>query len=112
VCVSSIISASVAAAEIVMGQDLLPFGTPALAYGGIIRPNGPFESNDTLALIGAGQPSWTPVYESHSRVLRHPKVEFRPTRPALAMTTYLAVPADGRPTWLNPLIQACRDQDS
>jgi DNA-binding transcriptional LysR family regulator len=67
---------------------------------------------NTLALIGAGQPSWTPVYESHSRVLRHPRVEFRPTRPALAMTTYLAVPADGRPAWLNPLIQACRDQDS
>jgi O-antigen ligase len=53
VCVSSIISAAVAAAEIVTGQDLLPFGPPAMAYGGIIRPNGPFESNDTLALIGA-----------------------------------------------------------
>jgi hypothetical protein len=26
------------------------------------------------------------------------------------MTTYLAVPAEGRPAWLNPLIQACRDQ--
>jgi len=67
---------------------------------------------NTLALIGAGQPSWTPVYESHSRVLRHPRVEFRPTRPALAMTTYLAVPAEGRAAWLNPLIQVCRDQDS
>jgi DNA-binding transcriptional LysR family regulator len=65
---------------------------------------------NTLALIGAGQPSWTPVYESHSRLLRTPRIEFRPTRPALAMTTYLAVPAEGRPAWLNPLIQACRDQ--
>ena len=51
-----------------------------------------------------------PVYESHSRLLRNPRIEFRPTRPALAMTTYLAVPAEGRPAWLNPLIQACRDQ--
>jgi O-antigen ligase len=53
VCISSIISATVAAAEIVTGQDLLPFGTAAMAYGGIVRPNGPFESNDTLALMGA-----------------------------------------------------------
>jgi DNA-binding transcriptional LysR family regulator len=65
---------------------------------------------NTLALIGVGQPSWTPVYESHSRLLRNPRIDFRPTRPALAMTTYLAVPAEGRPAWLNPLIQACRDQ--
>jgi O-antigen ligase len=48
------ISAAVAAAEIVTGQDLLPIGGVAAAsYGGIIRPNGPFESNDSLALIGA-----------------------------------------------------------
>ena len=53
VCISSIISAAVAAAEIVTGQDLLPFGAAAMAYGGIVRPNGPFESNDTLALMGA-----------------------------------------------------------
>lgn len=53
VCISSIISATVAAAEIVTGQDLLPIGSAALAYGGIVRPNGPFESNDSLALIGA-----------------------------------------------------------
>jgi O-antigen ligase len=53
VCISSIISAAVAAAEIVTGQDLLPLGTPATAYEGIVRPNGPFESNDSLALIGA-----------------------------------------------------------
>jgi O-antigen ligase len=53
VCISSIICAAVAAAEIATGQDLLPFGSPATAYGGIVRPNGPFESNDTLALVGA-----------------------------------------------------------
>jgi len=53
VCISSIISATVAAAEIVTGQDLLPFGPAAMAYAGIVRPNGPFESNDALALMGA-----------------------------------------------------------
>jgi O-antigen ligase len=53
VCISSIICAAIAAVEIATGQDLLPIGTPATAYGGIVRPNGPFESNDTLALIGA-----------------------------------------------------------
>jgi O-antigen ligase len=53
VCVSSIISAAIAAAEIVTKQDLLPLGPPAAAYGGIIRPNGPFESTDALAMIGA-----------------------------------------------------------
>lgn len=52
VCVSSVISAVIAAAEIVAGQDLLPLGTSATVYDGIVRPNGPFESNDTLALIG------------------------------------------------------------
>ena len=53
VCIASIISAAIAAAEIVVRQDLLPIGPPDVAYGGIVRPNGPFESNDSLALIGA-----------------------------------------------------------
>jgi O-antigen ligase len=53
ICISSIVSAAIAAAEIIAGQDLLPIGPPAAAYGGIVRPNGPFESNDALALIGA-----------------------------------------------------------
>ena len=51
VCISSIISAAVAAAEIVTGQDLLPIGDPVIPYG-FVRPNGPFGTNDTLALIG------------------------------------------------------------
>jgi O-antigen ligase len=51
VCISSIISAAVAAAEIVTGQDLLPVGDPVIPYG-FVRPNGPFGTNDTLALIG------------------------------------------------------------
>jgi hypothetical protein len=40
VCISSIISAIVAAAEIVLGQDLLPLSTSAVATAGdIVRPN-------------------------------------------------------------------------
>ncbi len=54
ICISSIICAAVAAAEVVTGQDLLPFGGSVMFYaGGIPRPNGPFESNDALALMGA-----------------------------------------------------------
>jgi len=53
VCISSMICAGIAAAEIITAQDLLPIGTAAASYEGIIRPNGPFESNDNLALIGA-----------------------------------------------------------
>jgi O-antigen ligase len=55
VCISSIICAVVAAAEIVTGEDLLPTQGSEMFYagGGIPRPNGPFASNETLALIGA-----------------------------------------------------------
>lgn len=53
VCVSSIICAAIAAAEIVTGNDLLPVGNSVMFYaGGIPRPNGPFASNDVLALVG------------------------------------------------------------
>ncbi|HZZ50592.1 MAG TPA: LysR family substrate-binding domain-containing protein [Pseudonocardia sp.] len=67
---------------------------------------------NTLALIGADGTSWTPVYESHARMLRSPNIAFRHLRPALAITTYLAVRPGERPPWLNPLIQASRDHDS
>jgi O-antigen ligase len=55
VCISSIICAAVAAAEIITREDLLPTGGSVTFYagGGIPRPNGPFASNETLALIGA-----------------------------------------------------------
>jgi O-antigen ligase len=54
VCISSFICAAVGAGEIITGQDLLPFGgSTAFFAGGIVRPNGPFEGNDTLALVGA-----------------------------------------------------------
>lgn len=54
VCVSSVICASVAAAEIATGEDLLPVPGSKLDFAaGIARPNGPFATNDQLALIGA-----------------------------------------------------------
>jgi O-Antigen ligase len=54
VCISSIISAAIAAAEIATGRNLMPFAGTTMAYaGGIARPNGPFGSNDALALAGA-----------------------------------------------------------
>lgn len=54
VCISSIICAAVASAEIVTGEDLLPYEGAAMFFtGGIPRPNGPFGSNDALALVGA-----------------------------------------------------------
>ena len=54
VCTSSIICAAIAAAEIVTGEDLLPYEGSAMFFaGGIPRPNGPFGSNDALALVGA-----------------------------------------------------------
>src|SRR5947209_6483479 len=54
VCISSIICAAIAAAEVVTGQDLLPTESSAMSFAGSIpRPNGPFEDNDHLAVIGA-----------------------------------------------------------
>lgn len=53
VCVSSVISAAIAAGEMIFVQDFLPVGNSEMFYaGGIPRPNGPFASNDALALIG------------------------------------------------------------
>jgi hypothetical protein len=66
---------------------------------------------NTLALIGADCASWTPVYEPHARAMHSPKIAFRHLRPALAITTYLAVRPQEPPPWLNPLIQASRDHD-
>ncbi len=54
VCISSILCAAIAAGEVVTGQDLLPTESSAIFFAGsIARPNGPFESNDALALVGA-----------------------------------------------------------
>ncbi len=54
VCISSVLCAGIAAAEIITRQDLLPDENSAIFFGGSIpRPNGPFQANDTLALVGA-----------------------------------------------------------
>ena len=53
VCIFSVACASIAAAEMATGQDLLPVPGAKLDFAAdIARPNGPFGSNDQLALIG------------------------------------------------------------
>ncbi len=54
VCISAIISATVAAAQIITGEPLLQFPGAAVYHyeGRIVRPSGPFVTNDILALIG------------------------------------------------------------
>jgi O-antigen ligase len=53
-CISAIISATVAAAQIITGESLLQLPDTAVYYygGKIVRPAGLFQQNDTLALIG------------------------------------------------------------
>ncbi|WP_163507397.1 LysR family transcriptional regulator [Fodinicola acaciae] len=46
---------------------------------------------DTLAMIGAGEPLWTVVYAAHAAQLRTDRVAFRPLEPDLALTTSLVV---------------------
>ncbi len=54
VCISSMLCAGIAAAEVVTGQDLLATESSTIFFaGGIARPNGPFETNDALATVGA-----------------------------------------------------------
>jgi O-antigen ligase len=53
-CISSILCAAIAAGEVATGQDLLPTESSRIFFAGsIARPNGPFETNDALALVGA-----------------------------------------------------------
>jgi O-antigen ligase len=53
VCISSMISASVAAADMITGRNLLPaVGSVTFHAGDLVRPSGPFYTNDILALIG------------------------------------------------------------
>jgi DNA-binding transcriptional LysR family regulator len=68
----------------------------------------PLDALETvLAAIAAGPPSWTLMYEPHARSLHQPRVAFRPTEPALAMPTSLAVREDAGSRLLAPLLQAC-----
>lgn len=53
ICVMSLYSASIGAAEMILKVDLLPLPGSELTYAGPIpRPNGPFATNDAFALIG------------------------------------------------------------
>jgi DNA-binding transcriptional LysR family regulator len=63
--------------------------------------------DNTHALIAAGPPSWTVIYEAHARALNHPHVAFRPTAPPLVMATQLAVAHDATSRSLAPLLRAC-----
>jgi DNA-binding transcriptional LysR family regulator len=63
--------------------------------------------DNTHALIAAGAPSWTVIYEAHARALHHPHVAFRRTRPELVMPTELAVAEDATSRAMAPLLRAC-----
>lgn len=53
VCVMSLYSAGIGAAEIILKEDFLALPGSELTYAGPIpRPNGPFATNDAFALIG------------------------------------------------------------
>ena len=53
ICIASVFCATVAAGEIVTGVDLMPTGGSQLYFAGsIARANGPFASDDKLAVIG------------------------------------------------------------
>lgn len=60
-----------------------------------------------IGTITTGPPSWTVVYESHARTLRHSGVAFLPTRPQLLMATSLAVRRDERSRAVAQLLRAC-----
>lgn len=65
-------------------------------------------SQDTLAAVGFGKPSWTVFYAPHADQLPVPGVVWRPLRnPAPAMRTYLAVRPDPPRAELRALIEAC-----
>jgi O-antigen ligase len=54
VCISSILCAATAVAEIATGQDLFPNGNSVMFFAGsVARPNGPFATDDALAVVGA-----------------------------------------------------------
>ncbi|GAA3233606.1 LysR family transcriptional regulator [Actinocorallia longicatena] len=66
--------------------------------------------NDSLALIGAGEPLWTVLYAAHARQFSTRRVAHVPFDPPMVMTTYLAVPPDAPYTGL--LLRACGDKRS
>ncbi|MFD9906478.1 LysR substrate-binding domain-containing protein [Streptomyces sp. NPDC059063] len=65
-------------------------------------------SQDTLAAIGYGKPSWTVFYAPHADQLPVPGVVWRPLRnPSPEMRTYLAVRSDPPRAELRALIESC-----
>jgi DNA-binding transcriptional LysR family regulator len=72
--------------------DLVLSACAAEGFEPVLGPRSDTLQN-THAAIGAGEPSWTVIYESHARLLREGRVVFRRPRPALSLTTCLAVPA-------------------
>jgi DNA-binding transcriptional LysR family regulator len=86
--------------DLVLGACADAGFTPAIGS----HPSG---LDNTHALIAAGAPSWTVIYEAHARALNHPHVAFRPTSPELVMPTELAVPQDATSRSLAPLLRAC-----
>jgi DNA-binding transcriptional LysR family regulator len=64
---------------------------------------------DILTTIGVGKPSWTVLYAARTERVRNPRVAFRPTRPPLALSTYLAIPADTPSEPVEALLRACAD---
>ena len=60
-----------------------------------------------LAAVASGTPSWTVMYASHARMVCGQRVAFRPTDPALVVTTNVAVPRSVTSREMAPLIDAC-----
>jgi DNA-binding transcriptional LysR family regulator len=93
-------------------QPLVDLVTSACVAAGFepirVPPSGRLE--DTLASLGAGEPSWAVVYAAHAAGLRTSRIAFRPVRtPGLWMRTSL-VAAPGTPSSrLTPLLNACAD---
>jgi DNA-binding transcriptional LysR family regulator len=65
----------------------------------------------TMAMIAVGPPTWTVIYEPHARMMQPGSVVFRPTVPAMTMTTALAVAEDATTATVAPLLRACAAAD-
>ena len=92
-----------------LNPPLVDLVLTACADAGFTPPLAPHVEglDNTHAVIAAGAPSWTVIYEAHARALHHPHVAFRPTDPELVMPTELAVAADATSRAVAPLLRAC-----
>jgi DNA-binding transcriptional LysR family regulator len=87
-------------------RDLVLSACRAAGFDPVLAP--PFTTlQDTLAGVGAADPSWTVLYQSHARRLSAPLVVFRPPETPVSMGTLLAV-SDSNPPWcLDLLLRSC-----